>query len=277
MSVEELGRAVLFGVVQGITEYLPISSTAHIRLVSAFLGWKDPGAAFTAVIQLGTLAAVLVYFWSDLRQLCRRAATQVLVEKRSGPDARMVGAVLAGTIPIGVFGLVFKDAIETTLRGVPVIAMALIIVGGLLGLAEILGKRNRVFMQLGFWEIQFVGLAQASALIPGVSRSGITLAAALFLGLKRNHAARFSFLLGIPAITAAGLYEFYADFHGAGLGGGEWATLGLATLVSFLSGYLAISFLLYFLRRHSTFTFVAYRVVLGFLLFGLLHSGMISK
>lgn len=271
-----LPQAVVLGIVQGLTEFLPISSVAHLRIVPALLGWPDPGAAFSAVIQLGTLTAVLAYFSRDLADLVGAAARGLargrpLEEHR----ARVAWYILLGTIPIGLCGLVFKNFIEREARSLYVISASLILLGLALWAAERRGARTKGMEAVEFRESQIVGLAQALALIPGSSRSGVTITAGLFLGLARDAAARFSFLLGIPAILASGVFEF-RELLKHGLGDGGMLALALATAVSALSGYLAIAFLLRYLRTHSTHLFIWYRLALGTVLLALLGAGRLT-
>ena len=270
-------EAIVLGIVQGLTEFLPISSTGHLRIVPAFLGWEDPGAAFTAVTQLGTLAAVLLYFRADLLRIAR-AWTRSLTDRslRSELDARLGWYILLGTVPIGVFGLVFKDQIETGARDLYLIGVALIALGLLLALAERVGRRERSIEQLGGRDGLWVGVAQAMALVPGVSRSGATITAGLFLGLDRPSAARFSFLLSVPAVVLSGLLELSSIVSGEEGEGTGFGDLAVATLLAFVSGYAAIAFLLRFLSSHSTMIFVVYRVVLGALVLALVSAGAIE-
>ena len=269
-------QAVVLGLVQGITEFLPVSSIAHLRIVPAFLGWPDPGAAFSAVIQLGTLVAVLIYFARDIGDL-GGAALAGLARGRPLEDhrARLGWFIVLGTFPIGICGLTFKKLIENEARSLYVIAGTLIVLGFLLWVAERRGGFQKSLEAVGFRESQIVGVAQALALVPGTSRSGITITAGLFLGLTRDTAARFSFLLGIPAILAAGLFELRALLR-HGLGDGGFLALGVASAVSAVSGYLAIAFLLRYLRTHTTHLFVWYRLALGALLLALLASGHLA-
>jgi undecaprenyl-diphosphatase len=269
-------EAIVLGLVQGITEFLPISSTAHLRIVPALAGWEDPGAAFTAVTQLGTMAAVLVYFRSDLWRIAR-AWLRSLRDRpaRGDTDARLGWYILLGTIPIGIFGLAFKDQIETGARDLYLIATALIVLGLVLLVAEKVGTRERSIEQLTTRDGVALGFAQALALVPGVSRSGATITAGLFLGLDRPSAARFSFLLSVPAVVLSGLLELgsiASGEEGQQVGAGA---LVLATLLAFVSGYAAIAFLLRFLATHSTVVFVVYRVALGILVLALTASGAI--
>ena len=273
-------HAIVLGIVQGLTEFLPISSSAHLRIVPALFGWDDPGASFTAVIQLGTMAAVVLYFWSDLWRITTawlgslRNAT-----RRRDPDARMGWYLIVATIPIGILGLVFKDQIKTGARNLWLIAVALIVLGLVLGVAEAVGQRRKTIGDLDTRDGVAVGLAQSMALVPGVSRSGATISAGLFLGYRREDAARFSFLLSIPAVVLSGLFELKdigeKAAPGTAASPGAVPTL-VATVISFTVGYAAIAWLLRYLVRHSVYVFVAYRVALGLLLVVLLASHTIS-
>ena len=262
-------QAVLLGLVQGLTEFLPISSTAHLRIVPHVLGWSDPGAAFSAAIQLGTLLAVFIYFAADIRRLTR-AAIDGLVHRdlHRSPDTLMAWAIVPATIPIVVFGLGFKDYIETELRNLSVISTALIVLALLLLLAESVSRRDRSLGQLTFWRIQIIGWCQALALVPGCSRSGSTIMGGLFVGLSRHEAARFSFLLGLPAIAGSGLFELM-ELIAADIGTDGLVNLGIGIGVAAVSGYVSIGFLLRFLERFGTHAFAFYRIALGI---GILYS-----
>lgn len=270
-------QASVLGLVQGITEFLPISSIAHLRVVPALLGWPDPGAAFSAVIQLGTLAAVLVYFAEDLRAMTGGIVRGLAEEGRPWvkPEARLAFFIGLGTLPIGVCGIAFKRYIVGELRSLYVISGSLIVLGILLWVAEKSAAFRREVKHLGWLDSQLIGLAQALALIPGSSRSGVTMTAGMFLGLTREAAARFSFLLGIPAIGAAGVFEL-RDLLGHGVGEAGLLSLLVATLTSAVSGYLAIDLLLRYLRTKTTYVFVWYRIGLGLLLLALLTSGILK-
>ena len=260
-------QALVLGIVQGLTEFLPISSTAHLRVVPHFLGWSDPGAAFSAVIQLGTLAAVFVYFAADIRRLSKAALAGLWhCNLNHTADTRLAWSIAAGTIPIAVLGLGFKDFIEGEARSLHLIAASLIVLALLLALAERRGRHCRAMPDLGFWHIQFIGLCQALALVPGCSRSGSTIMAGLFIGLKRAEATRFSFLLGLPAIGASGLLKLF-DLLGEGMGSEGLFNLGLGIAAAAISGYLSIGFLLRFLQRHRTDLFSLYRILLGTIIF----------
>jgi undecaprenyl-diphosphatase len=269
-------EAIVLGIVQGLTEFLPVSSTAHLRIVPAFAGWEDPGAAFTAVPQLGTMAAVLLYFREDLLRITR-AWLRSLRDRsaRSELDARLGWYIVLGTIPIGIFGVLFKDRIETGARDLYLIGVALIVLGLVLLLAEKVGKRDRSMEQIETKDGFVVGMAQALALIPGVSRSGATITAGLFMGLDRSSAARFSFLLSIPAVVLSGLLELGSILSGEeGQDTGAMALI-VATVFAFLSGYAAIALLLRYLSNHTMVIFVVYRVALGALVLVLVSSGAI--
>ncbi len=270
-----LFEAALYGLVQGLTEFLPISSTAHLRLLPELLGKPDPGAAFTAILQLGTTAAVLLYFWGDIWRIAG-AFFSALGRRRpfESFDARLGWYLIVGTVPIGIAGLVLKDAIETSFRALWVVAAALILFALLLLAAERLARHARAFDSARLGDALAIGAAQCLALIPGASRSGVTLTAGLALGFKRADAARLSFLLSIPATVAAGLFELRhlsgpapheaVDAVGAPLWG---PSLIVGLVVAFIFGYLSIAALLALLRTRTTIPFVIYRLALGSALF----------
>jgi undecaprenyl-diphosphatase len=267
-------QAIVLGIVQGLTEFLPISSTAHLRIVPAFLGWEDPGAPFTAVVQLGTMTAVVLYFWRDLWGIARGflAGLRDPAARRT-QEFRFGALIIVGTIPIALFGLIFSHQIESGARSLYLIGSALIVLGLVLLLAERVSTRTRELDSLGTRDGVLIGLAQALALIPGVSRSGSTITAGLFLGFNRAAAARYSFLLSVPAVVLSGLFEV-RDIGGEG--GASFAATAIATLMAFVFGYASIAFLLRFLVSHSTLVFVVYRVVLGALVLVLAATGTIS-
>ncbi len=270
-----LFEAIVLGLVQGITEFLPISSTAHLRIVPALLGWPDPGAAYSAVIQLGTTAAVLVYFAKDLGRLT--AAFVDGLKKRqpfATTESRLAWFVGLGTLPIGVLGLLFKKTIETSLRSLYVISASLIVLALVLLVVERLAKHTRSLEGMTLKDGLVIGLWQAVALIPGSSRSGTTLTGALSLGFNRADAARYSFLLSIPATTLAGIFELRHLLQAADRP--DTVLLAVGTGVSFATGLLAIWGLLRFLRTRSTLVFVVYRVLAGVGLLGLLSVGLLS-
>jgi undecaprenyl-diphosphatase len=267
-------QAIVLGIVQGLTEFLPISSTGHLRIVPAFLGWEDPGAAFTAVIQLGTMAAVLIYFREDLWRIAKTWFLSLRrPELRSELDARMGWYIGLGTIPIAVFGLIFSDQIETGARDLYLIGTTLIVLGLLLLVADRTARLERDISDIKPRDAALIGFAQALALVPGVSRSGSTITAGLLAGFDRASAARYSFLLSVPAVVLSGLFELrkIGDEGGAG-----FVPTALATIAAFIVGYASIAWLLRWLTNHSMVVFVIYRVVLGALVIGLTAAGAIS-
>ncbi|MCU1369289.1 MAG: undecaprenyl-diphosphate phosphatase [Ilumatobacteraceae bacterium] len=274
-------EAIVLGIVQGLTEFLPISSSGHLRIVPELFGWSDPGSSFTAVIQLGTMAAVVLFFWKDLwrivaawfRDAWRIVKNRGTTGQHSTDDARMGWYLIVATIPIAVFGFAFKDQIETGARDLRLIATTLIVGGLVLLWADRAGRRTKDIEHIATKDGVTIGLAQSLALIPGVSRSGSTITAGLFLGFTREAAARFSFLLSIPAVVLSGLFSL------KDVGGGDGLPVGptlVATVVSFVVGYAAIAWLLKYLTSHTLMVFVVYRVALGLLLFGLLAANVID-
>jgi undecaprenyl-diphosphatase len=264
-------QAVVLGLVQGITEFLPISSTAHLRITPALLHWKDAGAAYTAVLQLGTLAAVVGFF---IRELLSMIGALLDPARRHGAEARRLIYMIVGTIPVGIAGLLFKHAIEGQLRSLNVIATSLIVVGLLMAFVEKTASHRRSIDDMNMRDALLIGLAQALAIVPGVSRSGITLVAAMALGLRRDAAARFSFLLSVPAVAAAGIFELPKVLKSSDLSG---APLAIGLVVAAVSGYLSIAWLLRFLRSRTTIPFVVYRVAMGAALLVAISSGWIAS
>jgi undecaprenyl-diphosphatase len=271
--VDEIIHAAILGLVQGLTEFLPISSSAHLILVPRFLGWNDPfvdTAAFDVMLHLGTLLALVIYFWRDLWHLVR-AFVASLRERQIGsdPEQRLAWLLLVSVIPAAVLGAALEGFFDSFFRErLGWIAIFLVAGAALLWLAERWGARDRQLESLRFPEALTIGIAQAAALFPGVSRSGITIAAGLFLGLERAAAARFAFLMAVPVIAGAGLFKA-RELASSGIGGHE-AALAVGVLVSAVSGLAAIAFLLAYLRRNSTGVFIAYRVVLAALVVVLL-------
>lgn len=261
--------AALLGLVQGLTEFLPISSTAHLRIAPELLGQPDPGAAFSAVVQLGTLAAVIAYFARELFVVMPRA---MLTDPRS-PDGRMPLYMIVGTIPIGIAGLAFKDYIVGDLRSLYVVGGALIAVAVIMWAADRRAGLTRRITEVTLRDALIVGCAQACALVPGASRSGSTIVACLLLGMARPDAARFSFLLGIPAIGAAGVFELKDALEAAG---SDWTPILVGTLAAAVSGYASIAWLMRFLGKRSFTGFVVYRVALGAILITLCLAGVLS-
>jgi undecaprenyl-diphosphatase len=266
----DLGAAkvAFLGVVQGLTELLPISSTAHMRIVPALLGWEDPGSAFSAAMQMAALAAVVAYFWKDVRSLVGGSLSAIARRDFAAWDFRFAVWIVLATIPIVIAGVALSsrlNACGTSLRSLPVIGVACIVMGVLLAIAELYCRHRRVLANITLLDAMVVGIAQIGALIPGVSRSGSTLTAALFLDLKREEAARFSFLLGLPAIALAGLKEIY-ELHKAHLDAQGWSVLAVGLVVGSISAFAAIFLLMRILERFSAWPFVIYRVVIGVVL-----------
>lgn len=271
-------NAIILGIVQGLTEFLPISSNAHLRLVGLLLGTgTDPGAAFTAIIQLGTELAVIVYFGADLWRIISRWFLSLFKRvPRNDPDAKMGWFIILGSVPIVVLGLIFQKAIETTLRSLWIIAVTLIVFGILLGIADYVGAKKRRLRDLTVPHAAIYGGAQALALIPGVSRSGGTITAGLFLGYERAAAARYSFLLAIPAVFGSGLFELYKTIKSPGsevFTAGETAA---ATVVAFVVGLVVIVFFMNYISKRSFLPFVIYRLALGGTLVVLLATGVLQ-
>jgi undecaprenyl-diphosphatase len=258
-------KSAILGVVQGVTELLPISSTAHMRIVPALLGWRDPGSAYSAAMQLAALAAVLSYFWRDVVQLAGDSIDALAKRRFDDHQLRLSLWIILATIPIVVAGAVLSPVLNTCsspLRGIAVIGWACVGMAVLLALAELFARHQRRMGDVTFFDALAVGFAQAGALIPGVSRSGSTLTAALGLGFNREDAARFSFLLGVPAIAGAGLLEIW-KLQKAHLGAYGWEVLGIGLLVASVSAFVAIWGLMRILERFSAWPFVVYRAVLG--------------
>ena len=264
-------QSIIFGIIQGLTEFLPISSTAHFRIVPALLGWNDPGAAFTAVIQFGTLVAVFIYFRKDISTITGSVIKSIQTRNMSYNRDSLLGWMIAfGTIPIVFFGLLFKKNIETNLRSLYVISASMIILAVVLMIAEAIVKKRTALNvkqksldDISWRDAMLIGCAQAIALIPGSSRSGTTITGGLFVGLNRETAARFSFLLSLPSVFAAGLLELVKERHEL-----FSSTIGIenilvATIVSGIVGYASIAFLLNYLKSHTTYLFIIYRIVVG--------------
>lgn len=274
MSIFE---AIILGIVQGLTEFLPISSSGHLLIVPAIMGWEDPGAPFTAVIQLGTMAAVVIYFRKDIWEITSAFLRSLI--GRAGPEdelnARMGWYLGLGTLPIIVFGFLFSDQIEGGARNLYIVGTMLIVFGLVLAAADIFAKHTKKLEEIKAPDAVVVGLAQSLALIPGVSRSGATITFGLFRGFTRRDAARFSFLLSIPAVVLSGIYELRYVF-GESIGVST-PSLIAATVAAFVVGYWSIAFLLEWLGEHTMKIFVLYRLVLGALVLILAASGLISN
>ncbi len=277
-------EAIVLGIVQGLTEFLPISSTAHLRIIPALAGWQDPGAAFTAIVQIGTLVAVLLYFWKDIFIIVTAVIEGILKQKPlENADSRMGWMIMAGTLPIVIFGLLFKSEIETSLRSLYWISGALVGLALILSLAE--GKiQNRLkkglklksMDEIGWKDALLIGLAQSIALIPGSSRSGVTITGGLFLNLSREAAARFSFLLSLPSVFAAALLELYKTWGAVTASSESITNILVATLAAGIVGYASIAFLINYLKRHTTTIFIAYRLVAGAAILYLVTTGVVQ-
>ncbi|MFI2435164.1 undecaprenyl-diphosphate phosphatase [Streptomyces sp. NPDC018693] len=279
-------ESLILGLVQGLTEFLPVSSSAHLRLTAAFSGWEDPGAAFTAITQIGTEAAVLIYFRKDIGRILS-AWTRSLTDKtmRKDQDARMGWLVIVGSIPIGVLGVTLKDQIVGPFRDLRITATMLIVVGVIIGIADRMAardekggrhraaKQRKTLQELGVRDGLIFGLCQACALIPGVSRSGATISGGLFMGYKREAAARYSFLLAIPAVLASGGYELKDALENDHV---AWGPTMFATVIAFVSGYAVIAWFMKFISTKSFMPFVWYRIALGIILVVLVTAGVLS-
>ena len=268
-------EAVVLGIVQGLTEFLPISSTAHLRIVPAFFGWEDPGAAFTAVVQLGTMAAVLLYFRQELWRITVAWLHSVRARDWQPRDqeARLGWYIVLGTIPIAVLGIAFKDPIENEFRTLELVGSALIVFSFVMLRAEAVSRRDRELSDISRRDAWIIGGFQALALVPGVSRSGATISAGLFLNFDRTAAARYSFLLSVPAVVLSGLFELRHVGEGGGASAGATA---IATLLAFVVGYASIAFLLRYLVHHSIGVFAAYRIALGLIVIVLAATNVIT-
>ncbi|WP_210585967.1 undecaprenyl-diphosphate phosphatase [Streptomyces sp. GESEQ-35] len=279
-------ESLILGLVQGLTEFLPVSSSAHLRLTAAFSGWEDPGAAFTAITQIGTEAAVLIYFRKDIGRIIS-AWSRSLTNKalRKDHDAQMGWLVIVGSIPIGVLGVTLKDQIEGPFRDLRITATMLIVIGIVIGVADRLaardesGGRHRAAKQrkqltdLNVKDGLIYGVCQAAALIPGVSRSGATISGGLFMGYQREAAARYSFLLAIPAVLASGLFELKDAMENDHV---SWGPTIFATVIAFVCGYVVISWFMKFISTKSFMPFVWYRIALGILIVVLVTMGVLS-
>jgi len=272
------GKVAVLGVVQGITELLPISSTAHMRVVPALLGWQDPGSAFSAAMQLAALAAVVSYFWKDVTHLLSSSLYAVTNRRFDNQDFRLSVGIVLATIPIVIAGWALAGVLNTChspLRSLSVIGWACIVMAILLALAELYARHQRTVANASLADAIMVGIAQAGALIPGVSRSGSTLTAALALGFKRDEAARFSFLVGLPAIALAGFKELW-ELHKAQLDAHGWSVLAVGLVIASVSAFFAIWGLMRVLERFSAWPFVIYRGLLGVILLIGVSTGWLS-
>ncbi len=275
-AVEDVLKAVVLGVIQGLTEFLPISSSAHLRIYPELFGWGDPGAAFTAVIQIGTELAVIIYFRKDIWRIASTwVRSLVRPEYRGHLDARMGWFIIVGSLPIVVLGVLLKDLIERDFRSLWLIGTTLIVFGVVLGVADRIGGTDRQIKEITLRDAVLMGAAQACALVPGVSRSGATLSMGRFLGYDREAATRYAFLLAIPAVVGAGLFELKEIPNGHNDFG--WGPTITATIVSFVVGYAAIAWLLRYVSTRSYTPFVLYRVALGIATLVLLEHGSAAR
>jgi len=275
--MQEILKAVLLGVVQGLTEFLPVSSTAHLRIIPSFFGWGDIGASYTAVIQVGTMIAIILYFRNDLMNMTKSMLLSIKTRDFKSNDTRLLIMIIIGTIPIVIFGFVLKDLIRNQFRNMYIVAASLIFFSIILYIADRVTKKQKDISKLSNADGFIIGLFQALALIPGASRSGSTISGAFFRNMTREDAARFSFLLSIPAVLLSGIYELFSQR--ATLLSGESAILSLliATIVSGVIGYWSIWFLLSYIKKHSMMLFVVYRIVFGLLIIVLLYTGIIHN
>jgi undecaprenyl-diphosphatase len=279
-----LWDAILLGIIQGLTEFLPISSTAHLRVIPALLGQDDPGAAFTAVIQWGTVIAVMIYFRRDIWVIARATLGELFTfQFCRSYEGKLGWMIVVGTIPVVICGLALKKQIEEDFRSLYVISASAIGLALVLLWAERLVHRRqqqhqplKELPQITWWDAILVGLAQTVALIPGSSRSGVTITAALFLGMSRSTAARFSFLLSLPAVFGAGVLELYKEWDVLTHSQDQVVNLITCTVVSGVVGYASIAWLLGYLKTHSTYIFIGYRILLGGMLVVLLATGQLK-
>lgn len=274
-TVIDLLKAVVLGTLQGLTEFLPISSSAHLRIFPELFGWGDPGAAFTAVVQIGTELAVLIYFRHDIWRIGKAWLLSLRnPELRGRLDARMGWFIIIGSLPIVVLGVAFKDVIERDFRNLWIIGTTLVVFGVVLGVADRVGRNERSIREMTLGRAVLMGCAQALALIPGVSRSGATISMGRFLGFEREAATRYAFLLAIPAVVGAGIFELKEIPHGHNDFG--WGPTITATVVSFVVGYAAIAWLLRYVSTRSYAPFVGYRILLGGATLVLLSAGVLT-
>lgn len=270
-------EAIVLGLVQGLTEFLPISSSAHVRIVGEWIGASDPGATFTAITQLGTETAVLIYFWRDIVRIIVRWFDSLRGRvPRSDPDARMGWFIIIGSIPIVVLGFLLQSFIRDQFRSLWIVATTLIVFGVILGVADVVGRNAKQLDRLNARDGVIYGFAQALALIPGVSRSGGTITAGRLMGYDRPSAARYSFLLAVPAVFGSGFYELYSALKDDGTASTPWIPTIIATIVAFGVGYAVIAWLMRYIQTRSFMPFVLYRIGLGTLLFLLLIFGVMD-
>ena len=275
--MEEILKAVILGVVQGLTEFLPISSTAHLRIIPSFFGWKDIGASYTAVMQVGTMIAIILYFRKDLINMLKSFAASLKSRDFQSKDTRLLLMIILGTVPIVIFGFLLKDFIRNEFRNMYIVSFSLIFFSIILFVADKYTKKIVSIDKLGYFDSLIIGFFQALALIPGASRSGSTISGAFFRHMTREDAARFSFLLSIPAIFLSGTYELFSQRNTLLSGENAVTSLVIATIVSGIIGYWSIWFLISYIKKHSLLIFVIYRVLFGILIIILLSAKIISN
>ncbi|MGH2574596.1 MAG: undecaprenyl-diphosphatase UppP [Ignavibacteria bacterium] len=275
--MEEIYKAIVLGIIQGLTEYLPISSTAHLRIIPSFFGWNDIGAAYTAVIQVGTMIAIIIYFWKDLTNMLSSAISSIREKNYRKPDTYLLFLILAGTLPILIFGYLLKDFIRNEFRNMYLVSASIIFFSVVLYLSEKYSKQIVTIEKLTIKDSLFIGFFQSLALIPGASRSGSTIAGGFFRNMQREGAARFAFLLSIPAVFFSGIYELYSERKILFSGGDSGLGLFVATVISGAVGYASIWFMLSYLKTHSLKLFIIYRIVFGVLILILLNFKIISN
>jgi len=273
----EILKAILLGVVQGLTEFLPVSSTAHLRIIPSFFGWGDIGASYTAVIQVGTMIAIILYFRNDLINMVKAMILSLKTRDFNSKDTRLLIMIIIGTIPIVIAGFLLKDLIRHQFRNMYIVAASLIFFSIILMIADRFTKKKVDLNSITYKDGIIVGIFQAMALIPGASRSGSTISGAFFRNMTREDAARFSFLLSIPAVLLSGVYELFSQRGTLLSGDSAILSLVIATVVSGVVGYWSIWFLLSFIKKHSMMLFVVYRVIFGILIIVLLSMGIIQN
>lgn len=273
----EILKAILLGVVQGLTEFLPVSSTAHLRIIPSFFGWGDIGASYTAVIQVGTMIAIILYFRSDLMNMAKAMMLSLKTRDFNSKDTRLLIMIIIGTVPIVIAGFLLKDLIRHQFRNMYIVAASLIFFSIILMIADRFTKKKVDLNSITYKDGIIVGIFQAMALIPGASRSGSTISGAFFRNMTREDAARFSFLLSIPAVLLSGVYELFSQRATLLSGDNAVLSLVIATVVSGVVGYWSIWFLLSFIKKHSMMLFVVYRIAFGILIIILLSAGIIQN
>ena len=273
----EILKAILLGVVQGLTEFLPVSSTAHLRIIPSFFGWGDIGASYTAVMQVGTMIAIILYFRNDLMNMVKSTLLSLKTRDFNSKDTKLFIMIILGTIPIVILGFLLKDFIRHEFRNMYVVASSLIFFSLVLWFADRYTKKTVNMEKLGYADGLIIGFFQALALIPGASRSGSTISGAFFRNMTREDAARFSFLLSIPAVLLSGTYELFSQRAELMRADSAILSLIIATIVSGVVGYWSIGFLLSFIKKHSMNLFVIYRILFGILIIILLSTKVISN